>query len=247
MRPLALALALLLAGSASAANINYAYQVTGDAQARPVQAFDDGRQLFIQLRDPRDPPAPIGPSGPIAYQMRGPYIVLPLMSSVLLQYGPYQARVLANGAADAAPGVVSVTRPVEVTESTGVATAAPSSRYVPPALAPVAAMAPSNVVTGEIVAVGPSGTKRADLPTTGANTARSGDYEERTVSFEDATKRSAFDGLRARSLVLRADGSTAGARAVLAARSACTSAGARCQIDYKGAPAGKILIVEKNG
>lgn len=239
MRLAALALALLMAGQATAAGINYAYQVSGDPQAKPVQAFDDGRQLFVQLRDPTDPPAPIGPAGPIPYQIRGPYLVLPIMGSVTLQFGPYQARILAQGAGDAAPGVVSVTRPVEVTDA---ATAAPRPAYVPPA--PVAVM-PANAVTGEIVVAGPARTNRTELAPA-APTAAPG-FEERSLSFDAAARASAFDGLRKKSLVLRADGSSAGARAALASKAACNSAGARCVVEFKGAPAGQILIVEKNG
>lgn len=94
------------------------YRVDGDAQAAPIQAFiatsaDAGDLLYVQLRNPATPPAPIGPNGPIPYVMRGPYMVLPPVAMVTLKYGPYTATVRALAAAHASPDVISVTQPVD--------------------------------------------------------------------------------------------------------------------------------------
>lgn len=238
MRAALLGVALLLALPVHAAQLNHSYRVTGDLQAAPVQAFDDGRQLFVQLRNPMDPPAPIGPAGPVAYQIRGPYLVLPLMPHVRLRFGPYEAAVVADGNSGVGSGVVSITRPVEANDASPAA-AAP----VAPAPALVAAPAPAGgEVSGEIEVSGPAGVQRSS-----ATALRAG-AEERTLAYAAASRASAFDGLKARPLELRADGTTDGARAVLAARSACVDAGATCRVTYKGAPAGTIqIIVENNG
>lgn len=253
---LAVALAVASA-SASAQNINYSYRVTGDAQARPVQAFDDGRQLYIQLRDATSPPAPMGAAGPILYTMRGPYMVMSIVPSVQLRYGPYTAMVQSSATGDASPGVVSVTRPIEVSESALTAPAAIVPAYVP-APAPVRYAQPATAstgrVTGEIVATGPAGTRTTTVAASGSDAVRHAREVgstaavpvDQSVGYDAGKARATYSPWRGRKLVIRADGTTAGASAALAGRAACRSAGATCTIEYRGAAAGQLNIVEKN-
>lgn len=238
--PLLAALALALAiGQASAQSaMNYGYQVSGDPQARPIQAFDDGQKLYVQFRDVTSPPAPIGASGPLAYSIRGPYLVLPIVSSVQLRFGPYTAWVRADGAADVSPGVVSVTRPVEVPAD---ALAPVAVRPPPPVAPPVApsSAAGGRAVSGEIAASGPAGERRAV-------DAQAGRSAPAAVDYAAASSVNAFAGMRGQRVEIRADGTAAGARAAQAALRACRGIAARCSVTYSGAPNNKIMIVESN-
>lgn len=247
MRATPLLAALLLAfGSAHAQSaMNYAYQVTGDPQARPIQAFDDGQKLYVQFRDVNSPPAPIGAGGPLSYTIRGPYLVLPIVQSVQLRYGPFSAWVRAEGAADAAPGVVSVSRPVEVPiGELSAPVAAPAARPVA-SMSPMIVTPPASGVSGEIVAVGEAGTRKAAEPTAApAPVSASG---ARTITFEEARDRSSFADFAGKRVVIRADGTSAGASAAIAARGACAANKTTgCFIEYRGAPSGQLFIAEKN-
>lgn len=235
---------LAMAATAPAQAINDAYIVSGDGPALPIQAFDDGRWLYVQLRDPMNPPAPVGPNGPIAYQMRGPYIVVPMMPSLSLHLGGYRASVTAHGAADYAPGIVSITAPVQV----------PLTPRVPYATAPVPVTQPSHFtdvgstaggavsmdggVSGEIVVAGPTGT---------TNSRASGGTAGLTLDYSAAAAQTAYTSRAPGLLTLRADGTSTGAEAVLKARTACQAAGRECAVEYRGAPSGQITIVENNG
>lgn len=237
MRVASLLAALALAcGPASAQSaMNYAYQVTGDPQARPIQAFDDGQKLYVQFRDVESPPAPIGATGPLAYTIRGPYLVLPIVPSVQLRYGPFTAWVRAEGVADSSPGVVSVTRPVEVSVAELAPVAPLTSTVVPLQVNAPAA----RTVSGEIAASGPGGVQRTvDAPAERA--------AQEAMAYEDASKASAFAGLRGKHVEIKADGSAAGARAAQAALRACRTVAARCAVAYSGSPNNKITIVESN-
>lgn len=82
------------AAAHTAANINHAYRITGDPLVAPIQAFDDGTNLYLQLRDVNRPPAPFSRDGaPASYDLRPPYMVLPLQDKVELHYGQRQAQV----------------------------------------------------------------------------------------------------------------------------------------------------------
>lgn len=231
---LSLSLSLALGQASAQSAMNYGYQVSGDPQARPIQAFDDGQKLYVQFRDVTSPPAPIGAAGPLAYSIRGPYLVLPIVSSVQLRFGPYTAWVRADGAADVSPGVVSVTRPVEV----------PADALAPVVARPQQAAAPTSTagaraVSGEIAASGPAGERRAvEAP--------AGRSAPGAVDFADASSANAFAGMRGQRVEIRADGTAAGARAAQAALRACRGVAARCSVAYSGAPNNKIMIVESN-
>lgn len=231
MMKAAVLFALVVASqSAAGVAINSQYRLAGDEQAMPVQAFDDGRNLYVQLRDPANPPAPVGPGGPVLYRIKGYYMVLPLMASVTLQAGAHQARITSDGARDVAPGVVSMTRPVEAID------VAPA----PPAASPVAApiLAPEPV-RGVIEVASNSGSSRTALFPSTPSTAVGG-----AVSNSEAGDARHFAAFAGRTLTLRADGSVAGAKAAQRAAEACRKAKAKCAIEYRGSAAGTITISE---
>jgi len=224
--------------------INDDWRVWGDAQARPVQAFDDGRALYLQLRNPAEPPAVMGPNGPLAYSMHGPYMVLPILPYMHLQYGPYQATVQSTGSAEGMPGVVSVTSPVEVPHTLPVAVPPVTVQpVVPPAslYGNITTGAP-NTVFGQIVATNTS-TGASTSTRLNAGNLRSGGN---TFTYVDARAASTWEARRNQQWVIRADGTAAGAKAALDSQASCTSAKATCTIEYRGAPAGTLVISEKN-
>lgn len=233
-------MALALGAGAAAANINSAYQLRGDFEAGVVQAFDDGRQLYIQIRDPANPPAPVGPQGPLVYRIQGHYLVVPLVPSVTLRLGAHQANVIAVGARDAAPGVVSITRPIEAVDTPSAAPVAvlPVVPVTPGVVAPLAA---AETVRGEIEVAGSSGVVARAASSAGTTAPAS----QRAVSFDQAVQSTAFAGVRGMRITLKSDGSVAGARAAQKALSTCRKAGATCSIEYRGADAGTIQITEK--
>lgn len=235
LRRVALAVALVVAsGSAAAAspsNMNYDYEVRGDAQALPVQAFDDGEALYVQLRNTANPPAPVGANGPLPYTLRGPYMVLPRVSQVTLRIGAYTATVMAEGAGDVLPGVVSVRRPVEVTDAL---INAPETSAVPrPASAPEASRIATEVV-GEIVVNGKAGGRPAAVAPMVAGA--------KSLSFAEAAQASAYAGMGR--VTVKADGTSAGAEAALTAMQACKASGVVCSIEYRGAESNRIMVVE---
>jgi len=239
MRRAGLMLALLACLSAArAATINGDWVVSGAPQARPVQAFDDGTSLYIQLRDPTDPPAPIGPGGPLSYRIRGYYMVVPLTPRVVLRYGPHEAVVESRTAAPGA-GIVSVTRPVGAAEVE--IRAAEVQHHAPLPAAPVPASAAQAEFGGEIVVSGPSGVRQARVAE--PETPAAGPI---SVSFDEAERDAAWSAWRGKRVRVLADGTTAGARAAQRAQAACAKAGAKCEIEYRGSVAGRLQVVEAN-
>lgn len=238
---LAFALSLLMGGAASAApSFNYQYDVQGDQAAAPIQAFDDGAQLYVQLRDPAAPPVPMGATGPLQYRIKGYYMVLPLVSSVTLHMGQYQSRVVSTGYANGLSQVVSVTGAVDAL--------APVARpaEAPAVLASLSAQtslransASADEVRGEIVVGG-----REGLVSSGA-TRQPPSWGARTVSFADAALASTYKSFASKPVVIGAGGTVAGARAAVAARQACQSAGATCEVDYKAGFTGVLTIEMK--
>lgn len=229
-----LVLAALLAFAPVAAGaINDQYAVSGDGPAQPVQAFDDGQWLYVQLRDPMTPPAPFGPNGPLQYQMRGPYLVLPLMDRVELRLGPHRAIVTRAGQL-AADGIVSITAPVGLDLRPVPQAAAPRSVATHPGS--VAAQM-SQEVSGEIVVEGSAGPVAERLaPAIGVPL---------KLTYQQAATEGAYAAL-SQVVSLTADGTAAGAAAALKAREACGKSGRTCSIEYRGSPRGQITVVEKN-
>lgn len=239
MRYSVLLLGLLCASGVSAQSMSYAYRVSGDPQARPVQAFDDGSQMYVQLRDSTNPPIPVGPNGPMLYSIRGPYMVMPITGNITLRFGPFSAYVQRDGAADVAPGVVSVTQPVEVSKQLlqGVQPApAPAPVVARGVSAPLAAS-----VEGGIEATGPKGKFAID----GATVSESAAPRNGALTFSEAKEKGTYAAYQGKAVLIQADGSSLGATAALAAKKACTEAQARCVVQFRGAPAGKINLVEK--
>ncbi len=91
--------AVMMAAAFSAqAEINFYYRISGDKQVAPLQAFDDGQNLYLQYRETSRPPVVIGPDGrPVRYDVSYPYVVLPLVEKVQLRYGGATAMVEAAG------------------------------------------------------------------------------------------------------------------------------------------------------
>lgn len=87
---LAFAVLIGLALSASASTISYSYRITGARETSPLQVFDDGAKLYLQLSPARlmAPPVPFAEDGrPVEYEIRPPYMVLPLMDRLVLRVG----------------------------------------------------------------------------------------------------------------------------------------------------------------
>jgi hypothetical protein len=87
-----------------AADFTFSYRATGDAEVRPVQIFDDGRQTYFQWHANAADPAIFAemPDGLqlIASARQGPYVVVPLMANAwVVRFGQLQARVAFAGAA----------------------------------------------------------------------------------------------------------------------------------------------------
>lgn len=243
---LRLAIGVLAGGAfafADAAVINSHYQVIGDEQASPIQAFDDGRALYLQLSNPADPPAPVGPAGPMAYTIRGPYMVLPIVPAFSLRFGPYQARVIADGASMAGAGddggVVSMTAPVDASARAPAAVVAGAE--LPAPSGPPRSAWGAGGVNGTITVTGRNGEVMQSPPPPSLPSV----YPQATIS-EYAYGALPADRFRGdRRYMLKADGTSAGARAVLQAKGACDKARAQCNVQYAGASAGKIKIEEQ--
>ena len=236
---LALALSALTCGAATAApSFNYQYDVQGDQAAAPIQAFDDGAQLYVQLRDPSAPPVPMGAAGPLQYRIKGYYMVLPLVPSLTLHMGQYQSRVVSTGYANGLGQVVSVTGAVDALAPPALsAPAATRSAFVP--VSPMPSQ-PTQEVSGEILVGG-----REGLVSSGAAPKPQVKLGARTVSFTEAVMSSTYEGLRGKAVVIGAGGTVAGAKAAVSARTACQSAGAACEVDYKAGFTGVLTIEMK--
>lgn len=92
-----LTLALLLAGmigGVNAAEINYAYAMYGAQEIAPLQVFDDGSKIYMQMPAHRlaAPPVPFTDSGePIPYEINGHYVTMPIHDRIVLRVGSTRA------------------------------------------------------------------------------------------------------------------------------------------------------------
>lgn len=232
IRKATLLLVLMVAASHAHAAINHNYQIRGDQNAAPVQVFDDGRSLYVQIRDPRQTPAPVGPNGPVAFTIRGYYLVMPIMQRFSLHYGQWRAEVYASSIADLG-GVEEITRPVQALEEPVQQYAVPQ-RPAPAQSAFATTQPPSGeTVSGEIEVVGAAGKKKTTLA--GA----------RQLAFTDAAKAEVFASSRGRAVVIQGDGSVAGATAARQALGACQASGATCTVNYQGGQSGSLTISER--
>lgn len=245
MRRLALiAGAMLLAGSLHAnTSINHAYQVRGDGPARPVQVFDDGQQIFVQLRDVRQVPAALGPNGPIAHRMHGHYMVLPRTNAFVLQLGNSRVDVIANGQRALPAGVVSMTSPVEALDPvpmTSVAapqTGAPQFGHAGQAHTQMSVPqigVPADEVMGEISIDGGEAIS-LNAPSAGVN------HSLRVGSSEEDI-RAAVARVNGGPVLVQGDGTVSGAEYARRVNRSCEFLGRSCRMTYSGADAGTVSV-----
>lgn len=103
-----LALAALASSAAMSETINYAYRIAGAKEIAPLQVFDDGKKLYLQMTNARlaAPPVPFAADGsPVTYEVRPPYLVLPKMERLTLRVG--SMRTLIQAATDSGEMVLS--------------------------------------------------------------------------------------------------------------------------------------------
>lgn len=233
--------------SPKAPSINYGYSVSGDDQARPVQAFDDGNALYIQLRNPVSPPSPIGETGPIAYKLRGYYMVVPIQRHVRLQYQSYRADITASGFVS--DDVVSLTSPVDAyaVTASNASRAAPDVGFQAVSTQQSVHQPSADAVSGDI-AVGFGAA--ASVPSRSA--APVAVVEELAdkhaqLTYAEAAMSSSYDATKGKAVSLYADGTVAGAQGVRRAAGVCERFAASCNVNYSGGPAGALLMkVEVN-
>lgn len=226
MRSIILALAFALALPAAAA-INSRYVVTGDPAAGVVQAFDDGTSLFVQVRDTSRIPMPFAGGLPLEFSIRGHLLVLPLQDRVTLRLGDASVEVVRAGTS--APA--RVYRAVD-------------ALAVPPTPAPVAA--PVSVGFQPVPPLAPR-TVRGEIRLEGAvpEVAASAPQPLGRQQWPHGTPaaRSLFLSAQGKRVRVVADGTVRGAREAQRLREVCAIAGpSRCEIAYRGAPAGMTLM-----
>lgn len=103
-----LALAALMSSSAMSETINYGYRIAGAKEIAPLQVFDDGSKLYLQMSAARlvAPPVPFAADGtPVSYEIRPPYLVMPKMDRLTLRVG--SMRTLIQAATDNGEMVLS--------------------------------------------------------------------------------------------------------------------------------------------
>lgn len=138
----------IAAGAVAAPGINSKYNIRGDRAIAPIQVFDDGQRMFLQLRRTDIPPVPIDSENgrPLSYIIDGPYMVIPMLpAAVVLRYGQREATIL------------STTREIRPLPAAGLSPvpsggglyfgAAPTAKETPPAADPIPAAAPQAKVT----------------------------------------------------------------------------------------------------
>jgi outer membrane protein OmpA-like peptidoglycan-associated protein len=92
-------------------NMDFTYQIVGDAAARPVQVFDDGKATYFQFRSGENIPAIFadvnGVLGLQLSQAQGPYITIPTVArTYFLRMGARSARVTYMGGQPSSSGQV---------------------------------------------------------------------------------------------------------------------------------------------
>lgn len=99
---------------------NFGYVSMGEGALRPMQAFDDGIETFLQVRSDITPAVFVVQSGEsrlVATERRGPYLVVPVVADeVILRFGSLEARLVnksprrvPSGQGDASVGLAGTT------------------------------------------------------------------------------------------------------------------------------------------
>lgn len=267
MRPLIALVGVALASSVAATTINTSWRVHGDGAARPVQVFDDGSNIYVQVRDTSSAPAPVGPGGPIDFTMRGHYLVLPMMESFRLHLGASVVDVVSGQGAPTRrlpPGVVSITSPVEAKELPPLpAPVASAPRQPAPAPRATSGYVPTRVVATPPPALAvPAASPIASAPAASAPARSDGVLGDIVVGGRPAVESSrgtsvarlsnasvTSDIERALTAIpvgtrirVRADGTVAGATAARRVQDQCVRLSRECEMAFRGAPAGRIHL-----
>jgi len=221
-------LLLLLPMQSQAQQINTDYRIDGDGAARPVQVFDDERSVYVQLRDPALVPAPLSAEGPLLFQVRGHYLVMPLVRSFRLQLGDSIVEVRGRGASRLPPGVVSMTRPVEAVDLPVVPVPVPEAALVRAQPAAVS----QDEVTGEIE-VG------------GSQVSLNNRRQVAIGAADAAIQKVLMDVPASTPIVVKADGTVAGVNAARRVVRVCEWAGRACSLVFKGADRGQVEVEPK--
>lgn len=233
------------------------YQVSGDAQAAPIQAFEVNGSLYLQLRDIRAVPAPLGDNGPIPYKIYGPYMILPAVASVTLHFGNATAyvRALDGVAGSSGDAQATMTPPVDAANPASeisvptyrptYAAPAYTPRTVPVSspVSPVALAPSSDAVTGTISRPGEVASTQGFTTVSAPSSSDSSPNGAVVGPASEGTSLLAnLHAARGGVVLIVADGTVAGATAANSTMQACMSRRWACQVEYKGAPPGQVKL-----
>lgn len=228
-----IALMVACCGASVQAQINSNYRIQGDREAAPVQVFDNGKNLYVQLRDPRLPPAPFINNAPALYKIMGYYMVLPLVQRVELRYGDYAVLVSAKKLASTnpapmvyAPMVAAPSIPVAEASAEVVSDVVVSKERIvrEPTVSSIRSAAQTLSADGVVGEISVSG---------------AGVYEFALTQTFDHSK------LFGSSFMIIADGTSAGAQYAMNAANILKGRGKIVNIQYSGMPAGRVKVERK--
>ncbi len=207
--------------------INSAYHITGDPGAAPIQVFDDGRQVYVQLRDINRVPAPFVNSVPINYSIFGHYLMIPMHPSFELRLGSDVVRVQRAGLPS--DRVAEVFRSVDALVQPEPLAAKPPIMPGPFVDAPITHS--KNEFAGQILLEGELSLLPAARPSPPSSS--------RQFPHGIAGAPLMFADARGKRVRIVADGTVAGAREAERLRGLCKASGtSSCDITYNGAPRG---------
>lgn len=245
------ALAVLASSAAMSETINYGYRIAGAKEIAPLQVFDDGSKLYLQMSAARlvAPPVPFAADGtPVSNEIRPPYLVMPKMDRVTLRVG--SMRTLIQAATDSGEMVLSASGIRGKNVWYGAATEAMVSSYAEaPVHAPtVAKKVPAPAVVKERpmeaeVPVKAGGFEGRFTAATSA-AAKEVRVDELLVSAKRSIGAKDLEALGdSRVVFIEADGSTVSYRRALELKNLITSK--KVSIKPIGAPLGYIRISTK--
>lgn len=236
MRRFWLLAAVAVSAAANASGINSDYRISGSSVAAPIQVFDDGSQMYIQLRDLSVVPAPIVDGVPVDYRIRGHYLVLPLFPQVDLRLGHETARIERAGFAGGQQAKVFTTvDPLADIRLSQPPPPPPVQVAQAPAINQGLGLAPQAEVQGQILLDGEEASNPAVVTTTGTRR----EIPHGTTASQALPTASELRGKR---IFIVADGTVGGARHAESIRSVCAAAGGHCSLQFRGAGAGKTIV-----